>query len=557
MPCPHCGAPEAVESSGRCPRCGVPAEHVATATEVPASLDTVAHRELGDRFAIGAVLAASSYGLRFLAEERETGGQVVLRVFALDALRDLQLARPLQHALLAETALDHPHLHAAYRSGTTAHLVWSATPVVEGRTLARALAFGGPLSAAASVRLVRQLVAGLTELHQRGLVHGAVAPATVLIGEDDRARLADIGVDRLLRSAPGFIEHARRRHPAYDPPEVARGAHLAPAEDQYGLAVTLCECLTGPWPVEGNGISSGMSADALVAHVMRGRPDLPASFRTALRRALSPRPADRYPDVRAFGAALEGITAAASPATTVAAHHDQTPDAESPHVIFVNGSPRQLVLRAGARLALAGVVVALGALQLFRADPVLPRLAPAVVYAPVDPTPTMSPAAPPGPARQESGGLALPDTLGGDPGSGATTAGTRMTPGDSARLEAMAAEAERAAAIDTSAAAAVDTPTRRETPPPRDPSPPASGRQPGIIYQQSPGRLFVSSRPWGQLYVDGQFVGNTPVANLPLTVGTHRLRITREGFAPEERDIVVESGRDIRLIDIILRRIPP
>lgn len=551
MPCPHCGAPDAVQSSGRCPRCGAPSDSVATATEQPASLDAIAHHELGDRFAIGAVLAASAYGLRSLAEERETGGQVVLRVFALDALRDIQLARPLQQALLAETALDHPHLHTAYRSGTSARLVWSATPVVEGRTLARALAFGGPLSAAASLRLVRQLVAGLSELHRRGLVHGAVAPATVLIGEDDRARLADIGIDRLLRQAPGFIEEARRRHPAYEPPEVARGMPLAPAEDQYALAVTVCECLTGPWPVEGNGISSGMSADALVAHVMRGRPDLPASFRTALRRALSPRPADRFPDIRAFGAALEGITAPAGTAPAPAPHHDQAPDAESPHVIFVNGSPGQVVLRVGARLALAGLVIVLGALQLFRADPVLPRLAPAVVSTPADPAPTPAPSSPE-PARQESGGLTLPDTPGGEPQVGDTSVATPMTAGDSARLEAMAASAAQPPATDTSVAAAVDTP------PPREPSPPpAQRRQPGIIYQPSPGRLFVSSRPWGQLYVDGEFVGNTPVANLPLTVGTHRVRITREGFAPEEREVTVESGRDVRLIDIILRRIPP
>lgn len=67
-----------------------------------------------------------------------------------------------------------------------------------------------------------------------------------------------------------------------------------------------------------------------------------------------------------------------------------------------------------------------------------------------------------------------------------------------------------------------------------------------------PGHLFVSATPWGQLFVDGQLIGNTPRANLALAPGAHTIRVVRDGFAPFERSLQVASGQVIRLTGIVL-----
>ena len=66
------------------------------------------------------------------------------------------------------------------------------------------------------------------------------------------------------------------------------------------------------------------------------------------------------------------------------------------------------------------------------------------------------------------------------------------------------------------------------------------------------GRLWVSSRPWGLLMVDGQFVGHTPAANVPLTAGAHSVSIVRDGFQPFQQHIQVAPGDTVRLVDIVL-----
>ncbi len=78
----------------------------------------------------------------------------------------------------------------------------------------------------------------------------------------------------------------------------------------------------------------------------------------------------------------------------------------------------------------------------------------------------------------------------------------------------------------------------------------ATGSRPTATAE--PGLLFVNARPWGELYIDGRLVGNTPRANLSLPPGSYRIRVTRDGFVPFERTVVVGSGDTIRLTDIEL-----
>jgi hypothetical protein len=69
--------------------------------------------------------------------------------------------------------------------------------------------------------------------------------------------------------------------------------------------------------------------------------------------------------------------------------------------------------------------------------------------------------------------------------------------------------------------------------------------------------LFVNATPWGQLFIDGQLVGNTPQANLVVSAGPHRVRVVREGFQAFERVIQLAPGQELRLTDIVLTAVTP
>jgi hypothetical protein len=102
-----------------------------------------------------------------------------------------------------------------------------------------------------------------------------------------------------------------------------------------------------------------------------------------------------------------------------------------------------------------------------------------------------------------------------------------------------------------------------EAPRPVAPTPAAAPRpappqpRPAVTTTAAPARLFVNSTPWGQLYIDGRLVGNTPQANLVVAAGAHRVRVAREGFQAWERAVQLAPGQELRITDIVLQAVGP
>jgi hypothetical protein len=62
----------------------------------------------------------------------------------------------------------------------------------------------------------------------------------------------------------------------------------------------------------------------------------------------------------------------------------------------------------------------------------------------------------------------------------------------------------------------------------------------------------VNASPWGQVFIDGALIGNTPRANIGLAPGNHTIRVSRAGFVTWERSVRVAAGDTLRLTDIVL-----
>jgi PEGA domain-containing protein len=70
-----------------------------------------------------------------------------------------------------------------------------------------------------------------------------------------------------------------------------------------------------------------------------------------------------------------------------------------------------------------------------------------------------------------------------------------------------------------------------------------------------PGYLSVNSRPWAELSVDGQVVGNTPQVRVRVIPGRHHLLLARPGFLAHSAWVEVPAGATVRLTNITLAEI--
>lgn len=121
------------------------------------------------------------------------------------------------------------------------------------------------------------LLATLAEVHAFGLVHRDVEPRNVLVSVNEQGETFRL-LDFALASDPSL---AGMPPPPHASPEQQAGAVLDARSDLYSVAALLKGLVAGP----------GEPAPPLLAPV--------------LDRALAARPQDRYPDARAFAAALE------------------------------------------------------------------------------------------------------------------------------------------------------------------------------------------------------------------------------------------------------------
>jgi len=75
------------------------------------------------------------------------------------------------------------------------------------------------------------------------------------------------------------------------------------------------------------------------------------------------------------------------------------------------------------------------------------------------------------------------------------------------------------------------------------------------LSQDSLAHLNLVSVPSGKITIDDSIVGETP-KSVSIPAGTHKIRISRDGYLPYETTIAIENGETLRLFDIVLKQKP-
>jgi serine/threonine-protein kinase len=176
---------------------------------------------------------------------------------------------------------------------------------------------GGDLSGATlpeplALHVASEIALGLAHLHAApderglplGLVHRDLSPGNVLVSTTGDVKLADLGITKATALADLTAAGARRGTYAYMAPEQLEADAVSPATDQYALAVTLAELVTGQRVFAGESPWQTMEAIRAGARRLDG---LAADVVAIVTRATSLLPRDRFGSVDEFRRALEDL----------------------------------------------------------------------------------------------------------------------------------------------------------------------------------------------------------------------------------------------------------
>lgn len=184
----------------------------------------------------------------YRALDLESGHHVALKILFPRWSKDPKALELMEREAWLLKSMEHPGVVRGLASGHWRGLHWLSMEFVAGPTALDRVHRGGPLSAPAVLELGRQLGETVRYLGRRGIVHGDIKPANVLLAPGGRAKLCDFGFARLLRAgAPP--DEAVFGTVAYAAPEQMEGEPSVDSRaDLYGVGATLYHMATGRMP---------------------------------------------------------------------------------------------------------------------------------------------------------------------------------------------------------------------------------------------------------------------------------------------------------------------
>jgi serine/threonine protein kinase len=272
-------------------------------------------------------LGRGGMGVVYKARHRALNRLVALKVISAGGLagpRELERFRAEAEAV---ARLQHPNVVQVFEVGDHDGRPYLALELVEGGTLAQALA-ATPLPGREAAELVETLARAVHHAHEQGVVHRDLKPGNILLLRDEgggmrdemnpgdpssliphpsslRPKITDFGLaKRLDPDASQSTTGVAVGTPNYMAPEQAAGLNrlVGPAADIYALGSILYECLTGRPPFQGTSavetLQQVVTADAVPP--ARLQPSVPRDLETICLVCLRKEPRKRYSSAQAL-----------------------------------------------------------------------------------------------------------------------------------------------------------------------------------------------------------------------------------------------------------------
>lgn len=274
---------------------------------------------IGDTFAAYRtlrLLGSGGMGEVYLVQHPRLPRQDALKVLRSDFSPDASFReRFIREADLA-SGLRHPNIVGVHDRGEFDGQLWIAMEYIDGTDLSQLLARHYPQGMPVELVLpiATAVASALDYAHKKGLLHRDVKPANIIVADldsdDPKIFLADFGIARYANDVAGLTAtNTTLGTVSYAAPEQLMGETLTGNADQYALAVTTYQLLSGAPPFVNTN-----PAVVIGQHLNTAPPLLGGSRRElgaldlVLTRGLAKQPAERFPCCQDFAAALRAAS---------------------------------------------------------------------------------------------------------------------------------------------------------------------------------------------------------------------------------------------------------
>jgi len=285
---------------------------------------------LRETYTLGRCIGRGGMGEVYEASHGRLPGRMAVKILLPELRTNEDAFRRFCREAEIMSAVQHPHIIQIFDFNTAAGLdglPYFVMEYLDGVDLRARLARSGPLSVAATLRIVGAVASALDVAHAAGVVHRDLKPANIFLMRGDRenddfVKVIDFGISKAMRADAQLSSVSDViGTPDFMSPEQALGRvdKIDARTDQFALAAITYAMLTARAPFVGEDVASVLYQVVHEPHppLARFRSGDATKLQAVVDRALSKRQEDRYDSVIDFARALEEAATADRPAQSV------------------------------------------------------------------------------------------------------------------------------------------------------------------------------------------------------------------------------------------------
>lgn len=279
-----------------CPSCGFVCD-----VSHAAPLQKVTCKECGkvfaaknkvDNYTLLSALGHGASGRVYLAEDANLNRKVAIKILRSSFESSPTMWSRLDKEAKLAASVHHENVVSIFRLGRIGRRPYMVMEYLENATLERY--FDHPPPDEKTLREIAvDVLEGLSAAAEKGLVHGDVKPANLLVDGKGRTKVGDFGLARLM-SREEDVEC--KGTPFYMAPEIISRTEDSFQSDMYSLGATLYHLATGkpPFPGETSEEVMRRAVRDPIPSLQEQRPDLSKSFCDWLERMMEKDPKNRF-----------------------------------------------------------------------------------------------------------------------------------------------------------------------------------------------------------------------------------------------------------------------
>jgi len=192
--------------------------------------------------------------------------EVALKLLSPELVKDKNFVAQFFREARAAGQLNHPHIVQVYDVGQEGEEYYYSMEFVRGGSLEDRLRKEGKLAPAEALRIALEAATALEYAESRHIVHRDIKPDNLMLAEDGRVRVADLGLALSLKSGADQKGQPILGTPHFISPEQALRRDVDIRSDIYSLGATMYRMLTGET------LFQGATAEEIVKKAVREEP---------------------------------------------------------------------------------------------------------------------------------------------------------------------------------------------------------------------------------------------------------------------------------------------